>query len=101
MTMPRSTGRRSDPAPGTYRPHVAARRPGGRPSVKPVFRVLVHRQFLGIWNDLPSRVGLENAQQFWDHVAMTPGQPPKVGTSSTAAAIGALTWLDVVPELAV
>ena len=30
----------------------------------------------------PSRVGLENAQQFWDHVATTPGQPPKVGTSS-------------------
>jgi len=80
--MPRSTDRRSDPAPGTYRPHVAARRPGGRPSVKPVFRVLVHRQFLGTWNDLPSRVGLENAQQFWDHVATTPGQPPKVGTSS-------------------
>jgi hypothetical protein len=82
MTMPRSTGRRTDPAPGTYRPHVAARRPGGRPSVKPVFRVLVHRQFLGIWNDLSSRVGVANAQQFWDHVAMTPGQTPKVGTSS-------------------
>jgi hypothetical protein len=61
---------------------VAARRPGGRPSAKPVFRVLVHRQYLGIWNELPGRVGLANAQQFWDHVAMTPGQPPKVGTSS-------------------
>jgi hypothetical protein len=47
-----------------------------------VFRVLVHRQYLGIWNELPCRVGLANAQQFWDHVAMTPGQPPKVGTSS-------------------
>jgi hypothetical protein len=82
MTMPRSTARRSDPAPGAYRPHVAARRPGSRPSVKPVFRVLVHRQFLDIWNELPTRVGLANAQQFWDHVAMTPGQPPKVGTSS-------------------
>jgi len=55
---------------------------GSRPSVKPVFRVLVHRQFLGIWNELPSRAGLANAQQFGDHVAMTPGQPPKVGTSS-------------------
>jgi hypothetical protein len=47
-----------------------------------VFRVLVHRQFLGIWNELPARVGLANAQQFWDHVAMMPGQPPAVGTSS-------------------
>ena len=80
--MPRSPGPSSDPAPGSYRPHVAARRPGGRPSAKPVFRVLVHRQYLGIWNELPGRVGLANAQQFWDHVAMTPGQPPKVGTSS-------------------
>jgi hypothetical protein len=57
MTMPRSTDRRNDPAPGAYRPHVAARRPGSRPTVKPVFRVLVHRQFLGIWNELPARVG--------------------------------------------
>jgi len=42
----------------------------------------VDRPFLGIWNDLSSRVGLAHTQQFWDHVAMTPGQPPKVGTSS-------------------
>jgi hypothetical protein len=80
--MPRFPGRRSDPAPGAYRPHVAARRPGGPPAAKPLFRVLVHRQYLSIWNDVPGRVGLANAQQFWDHVAMTPGQPPKVGTSS-------------------
>jgi hypothetical protein len=81
MTTPRSPGRRSDPAPGAYRPHVAARRPGGRPAEKPVFRVLVHRQYLSIWKELPGRVGLANAQQFWDHVAMTPGRPPAVGTS--------------------
>jgi hypothetical protein len=82
MTMSRSTGRSSAPVPSAYRPYVAARRPGGRPPVKPLFRVLVHRQFLDIWNELPTRVGVANAQQFWDHVAMTPGQPPKVGTSS-------------------
>ncbi|MHB1498295.1 MAG: hypothetical protein ACYCXN_10350 [Acidimicrobiales bacterium] len=80
--MSKSPGRSPDPAPGAYRPHVAARRPGGRPSVKPAFRVLVHHRYLELWNELPSRVGLENAQQFWDHVAMTPGEPPKVGTSS-------------------
>jgi hypothetical protein len=61
---------------------VAARRPGGPPAARPVFRVLVHRQYLGLWNELPGRVGLANAQQFWDHVAMTPGRPPQVGTSS-------------------
>lgn len=44
--------------------------------------MLVHRAFLEEWNALPDRVGVENAQQFWDHVAHTPGQPPKVGTSS-------------------
>lgn len=25
---------------------------------------------------------MSNAQQFWDHVALTPGEPPKVGASS-------------------
>ncbi|HYO53577.1 hypothetical protein [Archangium sp.] len=44
--------------------------------------MLVHRGFLEEWNSLVERVGLQNAQQFWDHVAHTPGQPPKVGRSS-------------------
>src|SRR5215471_2894228 len=61
---------------------VVARRPGGRPAVKPAFRVLVHHKYLPVWNELADRVGLANAQQFWNHVAMTPGQPPKVGTTS-------------------
>jgi hypothetical protein len=43
---------------------------------------LVHRQYLDAWNSLVERVGLENAQQFWDHVAVTPGEHPRVGTSS-------------------
>lgn len=44
--------------------------------------MLVHRRFLGQWENLPPRVGLENAQQFWDHVATSPGQPPAVGSST-------------------
>jgi hypothetical protein len=80
--MPKSPDRKPDALPGAYRPHVPARRPGTRPSVKPVFRVLVHRKYLETWDELPSRVGLANARQFWDHVAMTPGEPPKVGSSS-------------------
>jgi hypothetical protein len=55
-------GRRNNPAPAAYRPPVAARRPGGRPSAKPVFRVLVHHKYLAIWNELADRVGLANAQ---------------------------------------
>lgn len=80
--MPKSPGRKSNPAPGAYRPHVTARRPGGRPAVKPAFRVLVHHKYLAVWNELADRVGLANAQRFWDHVAMTCGHLPKVGTSS-------------------
>lgn len=72
----------TDPRPGAYRPYVAARRPGESPSTKPTYRVLVHREFLEEWKSLPERVGLQNAQQFWDHVAQSPGEPPKVGRSS-------------------
>ena len=70
------------PAPGAYRPFVSARRPGGKPSTTPSWRVLVHRQYAETWEQLAGRVGLVNAQQFWDHVASTPDRPPKVGTSS-------------------
>lgn len=80
--MSKSADRKSDPTPKAYRPHVAARRPGGPPKSKPLFRVLVHHQYQDAWNGLAARVGLANAQQFWDHVAMTPGQHPMVGTSS-------------------
>lgn len=71
-----------DPRPGAYRPFVSARAPGGRPDKKPAFRVLVHRQYLGMWNSLVDQVGLTSAQQFWHHVSNTPGAPPAVGTST-------------------
>ena len=35
--------------------------------------MLVHRQFLREYSELVSRCGLACAQQFWDHVANTPG----------------------------
>jgi hypothetical protein len=44
--------------------------------------VLVHRRFMAAWSSLAERVGVENAQQLWDHVAFTPGAPPRVGSSS-------------------
>lgn len=56
-----------------YQPFQPAGRPGGRPADKPGYRVLVHRKFLNHWNELVERVGLTGAQQFWDHVAATPG----------------------------
>lgn len=65
-----------------YQPFEPARRPGGRPNDKPAWRVLVHRKYRNQWNDLASRVGTQQAQQFWDHVAQTPNKAPDVGTST-------------------
>jgi hypothetical protein len=33
----------------------------------------VHRKFKNHWDELVDRVGLQGAQQFWDHVVSTPG----------------------------
>jgi hypothetical protein len=71
-----------NPQPGAYRPYVSARSPGGRPSARSQYRVLVHRQYLDAWNGLVERVGLTLARQFWDHVSQTPGMPPAVGSST-------------------
>ncbi len=65
-----------------YSPYVPARRPGGRPTHLPRYRVLVHRKFVRKWSALPGEVGLESAQQFYDHVATSPGRPPAVNTST-------------------
>lgn len=59
-----------------YQPYQPARRPGGRPQGRPQYRVLVHRKFLTHWSEVDERVGLRAAQEFWDHVAKTPGVPP-------------------------
>lgn len=65
-----------------YRPYKPARRPGARPSTKPRYRVLVHRQYASLWEELPRRVGVEAAQQFYDYAANTPGQVPSIGTAT-------------------
>jgi hypothetical protein len=71
----------SSPKPGAYRPYVAARAPKGRPVTAPAWRLLVHRQYAEAWESLADRVGLESAQQFYDHITQTPDQHPKVGTT--------------------
>lgn len=82
MTSSRWRDQLSDaPRPGAYRPFESARRPGGSPRVEPRYRVLVHRQYEDQWLQLAERVGLQGAQEFWDHVAQSPGTIS--GTSKT------------------
>jgi hypothetical protein len=59
--------------PSAYQPFAPARRPNGKPDEKPSYRVLVHRKFANHWDQVADRVGLQQAQQFWDHVSQTPG----------------------------
>jgi hypothetical protein len=63
---------------GAYQPYRPVRRPGAKPQAKPRYRVLVHRSFADVWVSLPDRVGLAAAQQFYDHVSNSPGQPAAV-----------------------
>lgn len=64
-----------------YDPNVPARRPGGKPHEAPRYRVLVHRRYLGHYEELAERVGIKQAQQFWDHVARDPGNPDPIAST--------------------
>jgi hypothetical protein len=55
-----------------YDPLAPARRPGGRPDRKPKYRVLFHKRFRNHYEQLVTMVGLQQAQQFWDHVSAKP-----------------------------
>ena len=71
-----------DPAVGAYRPFVSARRPGTSPDEEPKYRVLIHRQYLDHWGQLINRVGVQQAVQFWDHVASNPGGPDPIAQTT-------------------
>jgi hypothetical protein len=64
-----------------YDPLAPARRPGGRPESTPRYRVLVHKRFRSHYDQLVYMVGLQQAQQFWDHVALSPGAPCPVAAT--------------------
>ena len=66
------------PPTSAYDPYRPARRPGGKPGEAPNYRVLVHRRFMSHYTELSARVGEQQAKQFWDHVAHTPGQPDPI-----------------------
>ncbi|MEO3446030.1 hypothetical protein ABG805_09385, partial [Bifidobacterium adolescentis] len=66
---------------GAYDPEVPAKRPGGKPINAPKYRILVHRKYEAAWNQIVERVGLQQAQQFWDHVAYSPGSKDPIANS--------------------
>jgi len=66
-------------ANSAYQPSRPAQRPGGRPVEAPAFRVLVHRQYHEKYTRLAEVVGIKQAQELWDYLAMTPDKPPLVG----------------------
>jgi len=69
------------PHNSAYDPDVPARRPGSKPSEKPRYRVLVHKRYLAHYSELAERVGLKQAQQFWDHVSQDPGNPDPIAST--------------------
>jgi hypothetical protein len=64
-----------------YDPLQPAKRPGGKPDEQPKYRVLVHKRFRRLYEELAARAGLQQAQQFWDHVAHDPGSPAPVAST--------------------
>jgi hypothetical protein len=60
-----------------YKPYTNTRRPGGKPDYEPKYRVLVHRKHQSRWDELAVRIGLDQAQRFYDHVAQHPGEAPE------------------------
>ena len=44
--------------------------------------MVVHHQHKDRWDELTKRVGLESAQQLYDHLAQTPDRPPAINRST-------------------
>lgn len=63
-----------------YDPYAPARRPSGHPESAPKHRILVHKRFRNYYDELGKRVGIQQAQQFWDHIALHPGEPSPVAS---------------------
>ncbi len=69
-------------AASAYQPNEPARRPGGRPSEGPKWRVLVHRHYAQQYSEMISRVGIAAAQELWDYLANDPDKPPRTGSAT-------------------
>lgn len=65
-----------------YDPLQPAKRPGGRPTVAPRYRVLLHKKFRNHYAQLAERVGIQQARQMWDHLATTPGATSGIASTT-------------------
>jgi hypothetical protein len=65
-----------------YEPLQPARRPETSPGQAPTYRVLVHRKYTQHYSELPDRVGVQQAQQLWDHLASNPGRPSPIASTT-------------------
>jgi hypothetical protein len=44
--------------------------------------VLIHKRYKRHYDQLVEKVGLQQAQQFWDHLASAPGEPSPIASIS-------------------
>jgi len=65
-----------------YRPYMPARHPTSAPTVRPTYRLLVHRKYSRHWDQLVQRIGAQGALQFWEHVTENPGSTSPVAQTS-------------------
>lgn len=67
------------PTPGAYSPLITTGRPGGKPTQRPRFRVLINKSDWKQWTDMLDQVGMQSGQRLWDHLAFRADRPPEVG----------------------
>ncbi|MEV6343066.1 hypothetical protein [Actinoplanes sp. NPDC051851] len=77
-----------------YDPSQPARRPGGKPGQQPSYRVLVHKKFKRHYDQLVDKVGIQQAQQFWDHLANNPGEPSAVASITILRGKAGKPWAE-------
>ena len=66
----------SRPPAGAYDPYITIASPGGKPSTKPRFRILMSKSLWKAWENAIGQAGDQNVQQLWNHLAYRPDKPP-------------------------
>ena len=88
----------SRPPAGAYDPYITIASPGGKPSAKPRFRILMSKSLWKAWEKANGQAGDQNVQQLWNHLAYRPDKPPLLGSVTRlkgGQARGKGGWSDV------